>query len=98
MVIGGDGSFRGRRDLTNAGIPCVGIPGTIDNDIQCSEYTIGFDTAMNTAMEWWIESAIPLSLTTLQRGRGDGQKVRGYRLADRHRRRRHLNFGAGGRV
>ena len=51
VVIGGDGSFRGARDLTNAGIPCVGIPGTIDNDIACSEYTIGFDTAMNTAME-----------------------------------------------
>ena len=51
VVIGGDGSFRGARDLTNAGIPCVGIPGTIDNDIACSEYTIGFDTAMNTAMQ-----------------------------------------------
>ena len=50
VVIGGDGSFRGARDLTGAGIPCVGLPGTIDNDIQCSEYTIGFDTAMNTAM------------------------------------------------
>ena len=51
VVIGGDGSFRGARDLTNEGIPCVGIPGTIDNDVACSEYTIGFDTAMNTAME-----------------------------------------------
>ena len=51
VVIGGDGSFRGARDLTNEGIPCVGIPGTIDNDIACSEYTVGFDTAMNTAME-----------------------------------------------
>ncbi len=51
VVVGGDGSFRGARDLTGAGIPCVGIPGTIDNDIACSEYTIGFDTAMNTAME-----------------------------------------------
>ena len=51
VVIGGDGSFRGARDLTGAGIPCIGIPGTIDNDISCSEYTIGFDTAMNTAME-----------------------------------------------
>lgn len=50
VVIGGDGSFRGARDLTNAGVPCIGIPGTIDNDIACSEYTIGFDTAMNTAM------------------------------------------------
>ena len=47
VVIGGDGSFRGARDLTGAGIPCVGLPGTIDNDIQCSEYTIGFDTAMD---------------------------------------------------
>lgn len=51
VVIGGDGSFRGARDLSGAGIPCIGIPGTIDNDIACSEYTIGFDTAMNTAME-----------------------------------------------
>lgn len=51
VVIGGDGSFRGARDLTGEGIPCVGIPGTIDNDIACSEYTVGFDTAMNTVME-----------------------------------------------
>lgn len=50
VVIGGDGSFRGARDLSAAGIPCIGVPGTIDNDISCSEYTIGFDTAMNTAM------------------------------------------------
>lgn len=50
VVIGGDGSFRGARDLTSEGILCVGIPGTIDNDIACSEYTVGFDTAMNTAM------------------------------------------------
>ena len=51
VVIGGDGSFRGARDLSLHGIPCVGIPGTIDNDIACTDYTIGFDTAMNTAME-----------------------------------------------
>ncbi len=51
VVIGGDGSFRGARDLSLRGIPCVGIPGTIDNDISSTEYTIGFDTAMNTAME-----------------------------------------------
>ena len=51
VVIGGDGSFRGAADLSKAGIPCVGLPGTIDNDIQCSEYTIGYDTAMNTVME-----------------------------------------------
>lgn len=51
VVIGGDGSFRGALELSKKGIQCVGIPGTIDNDIGCSEYTIGFDTAMNTAME-----------------------------------------------
>lgn len=51
VVIGGDGSFRGARDLSLHGVPCVGIPGTIDNDIACTDYTIGFDTAMNTAME-----------------------------------------------
>lgn len=51
VVIGGDGSFRGAADLSAAGIPCIGLPGTIDNDISCTEYTIGYDTAMNTAME-----------------------------------------------
>lgn len=51
VVIGGDGSFRGAADLSSVGIPCVGIPGTIDNDISCTEYTIGYDTAMNTAVE-----------------------------------------------
>lgn len=51
IVIGGDGSFRGAKKLSDAGIPCIGIPGTIDNDIACTEYSIGFDTAMNTAME-----------------------------------------------
>lgn len=51
VVIGGDGSFRGARDLCGEGILCVGVPGTIDNDIASSDYTIGFDTAMNTAME-----------------------------------------------
>ncbi|MCI8496791.1 MAG: 6-phosphofructokinase, partial [Clostridiales bacterium] len=51
VVIGGDGSFRGARDLSNRGVNCVGIPGTIDNDISSSDYTVGFDTAMNTAME-----------------------------------------------
>lgn len=51
VVIGGDGSFRGAADLSKAGVPCIGLPGTIDNDIACTEYTIGYDTAMNTAME-----------------------------------------------
>ncbi len=51
VIIGGDGSFRGARALTANGINCIGVPGTIDNDIACSEYTVGFDTAMNTALE-----------------------------------------------
>ncbi|MGN1132069.1 MAG: ATP-dependent 6-phosphofructokinase, partial [Ruminococcus sp.] len=51
VVIGGDGSFMGARALSEQGVPCIGVPGTIDNDIACSEYTVGFDTAMNTAME-----------------------------------------------
>ena len=51
VVIGGDGSFRGAKDMAAQGIPCIGIPGTIDNDIACSDYTIGYDTAMNTAVE-----------------------------------------------
>ncbi len=50
VAIGGDGTFRGATDLTNRGIPCVGIPGTIDNDITSTEYSIGFDTAMNTTI------------------------------------------------
>ena len=51
VVIGGDGSFRGALEISRHGVPCIGVPGTIDNDIACTEYTIGFDTAMNTAME-----------------------------------------------
>lgn len=51
VAIGGDGTFRGAADLSRHGIKCVGLPGTIDNDIACTEYTIGYDTAMNTAME-----------------------------------------------
>ncbi len=50
IVIGGDGSFRGARDLSRAGLPTVAIPGTIDNDIGCSEYTIGYDTCLNTVI------------------------------------------------
>ncbi len=51
VVMGGDGSFRGALDLSERGIKCIGIPCTIDNDIPATEYTIGFDTAMNTAVE-----------------------------------------------
>ena len=51
VVIGGDGSFRGAQAISRHSIKTIGIPGTIDNDIACSDYTIGFDTALNTAME-----------------------------------------------
>jgi 6-phosphofructokinase 1 len=50
VAIGGDGTFRGATDLTNRGIPTIGVPGTIDNDITATDYTIGFDTAMNTTL------------------------------------------------
>jgi 6-phosphofructokinase 1 len=51
VVIGGDGSFRGAKVLSDKGIPTIGIPGTIDNDIPCTDYTIGFDTAVNTVID-----------------------------------------------
>ncbi len=51
VVIGGDGSFRGAGKLSSLGINTIGVPGTIDLDIACTDYTIGFDTAINTAME-----------------------------------------------
>ena len=51
IVIGGDGSFRGAQKLAAQGINTIGIPGTNDLDISCTDYTIGFDTAVNTAME-----------------------------------------------
>ncbi|GGJ96875.1 ATP-dependent 6-phosphofructokinase [Lentibacillus kapialis] len=51
IVIGGDGSFRGAQKLTEKGYPCIGIPGTIDNDIAGTDFTIGFDTALNTVIE-----------------------------------------------
>ena len=51
VVIGGDGSFAGAQKLANLGVKTIGLPGTIDLDIACTDYTIGFDTAVNTAME-----------------------------------------------
>ena len=50
VVIGGDGSYRGAKALSKLGFPCVGVPGTIDNDISGTDFTIGFDTALNTAV------------------------------------------------
>jgi 6-phosphofructokinase 1 len=51
VAIGGDGTFRGATDLSLRGIPTIGVTGSIDNDITATDYTVGFDTAMNTAME-----------------------------------------------
>ena len=51
VVIGGDGSYRGAKALTELGFPCIGVPGTIDNDIPGTEQTIGFDTALNTVID-----------------------------------------------
>lgn len=51
VTIGGDGTFMGARALTLKGIPCIGIPGTIDNDISSCDYTVGYDTALNTIMD-----------------------------------------------
>lgn len=51
VAIGGDGTFRGATDLTLHGIPAIGVTGTIDNDITATDYTVGFDTAMNTVLE-----------------------------------------------
>lgn len=51
IVIGGDGSFRGAEKLSEKGFPCIGVPATIDNDIAGTDYTIGFDTALNTIID-----------------------------------------------
>ena len=51
ICCGGDGTFRGAQALSRKGVPCIGVPGTIDNDIVCTDYTIDFDTACNTAIE-----------------------------------------------
>lgn len=51
VIIGGDGSYKGAQALSKLGVPVIGIPGTIDNDIGCTTYTIGFDTACNTAVD-----------------------------------------------
>ena len=51
IVIGGDGSFKGARCLTHMGVPAIGLPGTIDNDLAYTDYSLGFDTAINTAAQ-----------------------------------------------
>lgn len=51
VIIGGDGSFQGAKKLTEKGFPCIGVPGTIDNDIPGTDFTIGFDTSLNTVLD-----------------------------------------------
>ena len=51
VVIGGDGSFKGAKTLSEYGVPTIGIPGTIDNDLEYTDYTLGFDTAVNTCLD-----------------------------------------------
>ncbi|MCK8061046.1 MULTISPECIES: 6-phosphofructokinase [unclassified Fusibacter] len=78
VVIGGDGSFRGAQRLSHAGIKTVGIPATIDNDLAYTEYTIGFDTALNT-----VVSAIGnLRDTTSAHGRANIVEVMGRHCGD----------------
>lgn len=66
IVIGGDGSFRGALDLkNNFGFPCIGIPGTIDNDLAYTDYTLGFDTAVNTVL--WAVNNLRDTMTSHER-------------------------------
>lgn len=78
VVIGGDGSFRGAQKLSHAGIKTVGIPGTIDNDLAYTDYTIGFDTALNTVV-WAIGN---LRDTTSAHGRANIVEVMGRHCGD----------------
>lgn len=78
VVIGGDGSYRGALDLTKHGINCIGLPGTIDNDIASTDYTIGFDTALNTI----IESVDKIRDTTESHSRCSLIEVMGNRCGD----------------
>ena len=66
VVIGGDGSFKGAAELAENGIRTIGVPGTIDLDIVCTDYTIGFDTACNTAVEA-IDKVLASSMLTILR-------------------------------
>jgi len=78
VVIGGDGTYRGAKDLSDLGINCIGLPGTIDNDIACTDYTIGFDTCLNT-----IVSAVDkLRDTTFSHQRCSIIEVMGNRAGD----------------
>lgn len=78
VVIGGDGSFRGAQKLSEAGISAIGIPGTIDNDLGYTDYTIGFDTAINTV----LDSVSKIRDTSISHGRANIIEVMGRHCGD----------------
>ena len=78
VVIGGDGTYRGAKDLSDMGINCIGLPGTIDNDIACTDYTIGFDTCLNTI----VNAVDKLRDTTFSHQRCSIIEVMGNRAGD----------------
>ncbi|MEY3692409.1 MAG: 6-phosphofructokinase isozyme 1 [Bacillota bacterium] len=78
VVIGGDGTYRGAKDLSDMGINCIGLPGTIDNDIACTDYTIGFDTCLNTI----VHAVDKLRDTTFSHQRCSIIEVMGNRAGD----------------
>lgn len=78
IVIGGDGSFRGARKLNELGIPTIGVPGTIDNDLGYTDYTIGFDTAVNTV----LDAISKLRDTSTSHGRANIIEVMGRNCGD----------------
>ena len=84
VVIGGDGSYRGALALTEMGINCIGIPGTIDNDITCTDFTIGFDTALTTVVDA-IDKLRDIQFPSpLLHRRGHGKPLRRSRFMGRH--------------
>ncbi|MCT4604791.1 MAG: 6-phosphofructokinase [Marinisporobacter sp.] len=78
VVIGGDGSFKGAQKLSEAGIKTIGIPGTIDNDLAYTDYTIGFDTAVNTV----VEAITKIRDTSTSHGRANIVEVMGRHCGD----------------
>lgn len=78
IVIGGDGTFKGARDLSEMGVPVIGVPGTIDNDLGYTDYTIGFDTVVNTV----VDAIGKIRDTTESHGRASIIEVMGRRCGD----------------
>ena len=94
--VGGDGTFRGLQEFSKQGISVVGVPATIDNDIVCTDYTIGYDTAANTAVEAIDTSARYHAVPRALLGRrGHGQKRRASGAVCRSGNGRNVRSGAG---